>query len=179
MIGAIKKHKRIVAAVVILILTAVIELVCNLPAIRGGYDNLDLTKYITVEKEGNKEKYVISYSSSQKFYIKELKQQMNCADCFEQSSVKTRIDILYGMYLDCKHIGDFLYKRAQVAEILKRERREQAHVKKVTELEYHNRKHIWNTTVSISKQLTNGYGISPDAKGTDKSYAGRIDKKTV
>ena len=47
MIGAIKKHKRIVAAVVILILTAVIELVCNLPAIRGGYDNLDLTKYIT------------------------------------------------------------------------------------------------------------------------------------
>lgn len=73
MIGAIKKHKRIVAAVVILILTAVIELVCNLPAIRGGYDNLDLTKYITVEKEGNKEKYVISYSSSQKFYIKELK----------------------------------------------------------------------------------------------------------
>ena len=68
MIGAIKKHKRIVAAVVILILTAVIELVCNLPAIRGGYDNLDLTKYITVEKEGNKEKYVISYSSSQKFY---------------------------------------------------------------------------------------------------------------
>jgi uncharacterized membrane protein len=72
-IGAIKKHKRIVAAVVILILTAVIELVCNLPAIRGGYDNLDLTKYITVEKEGNKEKYVISYSSSQKFYIKELK----------------------------------------------------------------------------------------------------------
>lgn len=73
MIGAIKKHKRIVAAVVILILTAVIELVCNSPAIRGGYDNLDLTKYITVEKEGNKEKYVISYSSSQKFYIKELK----------------------------------------------------------------------------------------------------------
>lgn len=73
MIEAIKKHKRIVAAVVILILTAVIELVCNLPAIRGGYDNLDLTKYITVEKEGNKEKYVISYSSSQKFYIKELK----------------------------------------------------------------------------------------------------------
>ena len=73
MIGAIKKHKRIVAAVVILILTAVIELVCNLPAIRGGYDNLDLTNYITVEKEGNKEKYVISYSSPRKFYIKELK----------------------------------------------------------------------------------------------------------
>lgn len=73
MIEAIKKHKRIVAAVVILILTAVIELVCNFPAIRGEYDNLDLTKYITVEKEGNKEKYVISYSSPQKFYIKELK----------------------------------------------------------------------------------------------------------
>lgn len=73
MIEAIKKHKRIVAAVVILILTAVIELVCNLPAIRGGYDNLDLTKYITVENGGGKEKYVISYSSPRKFYIKELK----------------------------------------------------------------------------------------------------------
>lgn len=73
MIEAIKKHKRIVAAVVILILTAVIELVCNLPAIRGGYDNLDLTKYITVENGGSKEKYVISYSSPRKFYIKELK----------------------------------------------------------------------------------------------------------
>ena len=125
------------------------------------------------------DKAYLQQADTIRFYIKELKQQMNCADCFEQSSVKTRIDILYGMYLDCKHIGDFLYKRAQVAEILKRERREQAHVKKVTELEYHNRKHIWNTTVSISKQLTNGYGISPDAKGTDKSYAGRIDKKTV
>lgn len=72
MIETIKKHKRIVAVVVILILTAVIELICNFPAIRGGYDDLDLTKYMTVEEEGNREKYVISYSSPQKFYIKEL-----------------------------------------------------------------------------------------------------------
>ena len=114
-----------------------------------------------------------------RLYIKELKQQMNCADCFEPSSVKTRIDILYGMYLDCKHTGDFLYKRAQVSEILKRERREQAHVKKVTELGYHDRKHIWHTTVSISKQLTDGYGISSDVKGVDQSYARRTDKKAV
>ena len=34
MIETIKKHKRIVAVVVILILTAVIELICNFPAIR-------------------------------------------------------------------------------------------------------------------------------------------------
>ena len=47
MIETIKKHKRIVAVVVILILTAVIELICNFPAIRGGYDELDLTKYMT------------------------------------------------------------------------------------------------------------------------------------
>ena len=59
MIETIKKHKRIVAVVVILILTAVIELICNFPAIRGGYDDLDLTKYMTVEEEGNREKYVI------------------------------------------------------------------------------------------------------------------------
>lgn len=114
-----------------------------------------------------------------RFYIKELKQQLNCSDCFEQSSVKERIDMLYGMYLDCKHTGDFLSKRAQVKKILKRERRERARVKKVTELGYYDRKHIWNTTVSISKQLTNRYGISSDAEGAVQGYAGRIDKKAV
>lgn len=56
MIETIKKHKRIVAVVVILILTAVIELICNFLAIRGGYDDLDLTKYMTVEEEGNQGK---------------------------------------------------------------------------------------------------------------------------
>ena len=114
-----------------------------------------------------------------RFYIKELKQQMNCSDCFGQSTVKARIDILYGMYLDCKHIGDFLHKRAQVEKVLKQERRERASVKKVTELGYHDRKHIWNATVSISKQFTNGYGISSDAESVDQSYAGRTDKKTI
>ena len=114
-----------------------------------------------------------------RFYIKELKQQLNCADCFEQSPVKARKDMLYGMYLDCKHTGNFLYKRAQVKEVLKRERRERAHVKKVAEFGYHDRKHIWNATVSISKQSTNGYGISSDAESVDQSYAGRTDKKTV
>ena len=109
----------------------------------------------------------------------ELKQQMNCSDCFGQSTVKARIDILYGMYLDCKHIGDFLHKRAQVEKVLKQERRERASVKKVTELGYHDRKHIWNATVSISKQFTNGYGISSDAESVDQSYAGRTDKKTI
>ncbi len=75
MIEAIKKHKRIVAAVVILILTAAIELVCNFPAIRGGYDNIDLTKYITVEENsiGGTKKYIISYTPSKKNYIKEIK----------------------------------------------------------------------------------------------------------
>ena len=91
-----------------------------------------------------------------RFYIKLLKRQLNCDDCSEQNAVKARIDMLYGMYLDCKHTGDFLYKRIQVKEILKRERREKAYAKKVTELGYHDRKHIWNTTVSMSKQLTNG-----------------------
>ena len=43
-----------------------------------------------------------------RFYIKELKnRQMNCSDCFGQSTVKARIDILYGMYLDCKRVRRF------------------------------------------------------------------------
>lgn len=136
----------------------------------GGVRNLEDTQWANA---------YLQQADAIRFYIQELKQQLNCADCFGQSSVKARIDMLYGMYLDCKHIGDFLYKRAQVSEILKRERRERAHVKKVTELGYHDRKHIWNTTVSISKQLTNGYGTSSDAEGTDQSHAGRIDKKAV
>ena len=73
MIEAIKKHKRIVAVFVILILTAVIEVVCNFPAITGGYDDIDLTKYMTVEKHDNKEKYVISYIPSKKIYINKIR----------------------------------------------------------------------------------------------------------
>ena len=56
-----------------------------------------------------------------------------------KESLQTLTDMLYGMYLDCKHTGDFLYKRIQVKEILKRERREKAYAKKVTELGYHDR----------------------------------------
>ena len=135
-----------------------------------GVENLEDTQWA---------KAYLQQADSIRFYIKELKQQMNCSDCFGQSTVKARIDILYGMYLDCKHIGDFLHKRAQVEKVLKQERRERASVKKVTELGYHDRKHIWNATVSISKQFTNGYGISSDAESVDQSYAGRTDKKTI
>ena len=50
--------------------------------------------------------------------------------------------------------------------------------KKVTELGYHDRKHIWNATVSISKQFTNGYGISSDAESVrTQSYAGELTKR--
>lgn len=73
MIEAIKKHKRIVAVFVILILTAVIEIICNFPAITGGYDDIDLMKYVTVETYANKEKYVISYIPSKKIYVNKIK----------------------------------------------------------------------------------------------------------
>ena len=56
MIEAIKKHKRIVAAVVILILTAIIEIECNYQAIRHGYTDLDLSEYITGKKQSGNRK---------------------------------------------------------------------------------------------------------------------------
>ncbi len=49
--------------------------------------------------------------------------------------------------------------------------------KKVTELGYHDRKAYLNATVSISKQFTNGYGISSDAESVDQSYAGELTKR--
>ena len=63
-----------------------------------GVENLEDTQWA---------KAYLQQADTIRFYIKELKQQMNCSDCFGQSTVKARIDILYGMYLDCKHIGDF------------------------------------------------------------------------
>lgn len=73
MIEAIKKHKRIVAAVVILILTAIIEIECNYQAIRHGYTDLDLSEYITEENSLGTEKFVVSYAFPQKNYIKQIK----------------------------------------------------------------------------------------------------------
>ena len=66
MIEAIKKHKRIVAAVVILILTAIIEIECNYQAIRHGYTDLDLSEYITEKNSLGTEKFVVSYAFPQK-----------------------------------------------------------------------------------------------------------------
>ena len=40
--------------------------------------------------------------------------------------------------------------------------------KRLLNLDTMTRKHIWHTTVSISKQLTDGYGISSDVKGVDQ-----------
>ena len=73
MIEAIKKHKRIVAAVVILILTAIIEIECNYQAIRHGYTDLDLSEYITEKNSLGTEKFVVSYAFPQKNYIKQIK----------------------------------------------------------------------------------------------------------
>lgn len=103
MIETIKKHKRIVAVVVILILTAVIELICNLPAIRGGYDDLDLTKYMTVEEEGNREKYVISYTPSEKKYVKEIK-LTGAFDRIEEYLIQVEAYNSFGKEIEKKYV---------------------------------------------------------------------------
>ena len=103
MIETIKKHKRIVAVVVILILTAVIELICNFPAIRGGYDDLDLTKYMTVEEEGNREKYVISYTPSEKKYVKEIK-LTGAFDRIEEYLIQVEAYNSFGKEIEKKYV---------------------------------------------------------------------------
>lgn len=66
-------HKRILALLVIVLLAALIEGCFNYQAIFHGYSEIDLSQYITEEERLGSEKYVISYSSPKKIYIKQLK----------------------------------------------------------------------------------------------------------
>ena len=70
-----------------------------------------------------------------RFYIKELKQQMNCSDCFGQSTVKSTDRHIVWNVFGLQTYRRFLHKRAQVEKVLKQERRERASVKRLLNLD--------------------------------------------
>ncbi|WP_373212134.1 DUF2142 domain-containing protein [Ruminococcus sp. 5_1_39BFAA] len=67
------RYRRIVAFFIILILTALVEVVFNYHTIISGFDDMDLTDAIKLEEEGNHEKYVVDFVSDQGIYVKQIK----------------------------------------------------------------------------------------------------------
>lgn len=56
MLNHLKKYKRILAVIAIVLITAAVELIANIHALRGGYDSLDLSEKIEVTGGGRKRK---------------------------------------------------------------------------------------------------------------------------
>ena len=71
----IKRYKRIIAVMGIVFLVVIIEVVANYPAIKAGYDNLDISKNINVLKKDAKEKYQIVFKSEEILYVREIRLQ--------------------------------------------------------------------------------------------------------
>lgn len=104
------KHKRILAALFIIVLTVLIELGCNYQAIRHGYSDLDLSQYITVEERLGSEKYIVSYSFPQKKFIGQIrltgtfpeeqwfKIKVNEVNPFDKVEEKTYSDTINGWF---------------------------------------------------------------------------------
>ena len=68
-----RKYKRILAAVIIILLVACVEAGFNFPALSEGYEELDLSPYIETEGEGASQSYVVEYPAPEGLYVKQLK----------------------------------------------------------------------------------------------------------
>ena len=68
-----RKYKRILAAVIIILLVACVEAGFNFPALSEGYEELDLSPYIETEGEGEDRSYVVEYPAPEGLYVKQLK----------------------------------------------------------------------------------------------------------
>lgn len=84
-------------------------------------------------------------------HIKRLKRQIEDVPELEQNMLKARIYMCYQMYLECKHMGEFLNRRGQIEELLNKEREALGNGKTSVTFGSINRKHTWGTTVSISE----------------------------
>lgn len=67
-----RKYKRIVAAVIIILLVVFVEVGFNYPALVEGYEELDLSPYIKAEGEKGNQSYVVEYQVPQGLYVKQL-----------------------------------------------------------------------------------------------------------
>lgn len=68
----VKKYKRIVAVIIIFLLTACTELGFNYPAIKYGQTEIDLSSNIKRTGAGDKQKYKISFENEKGIYVKQL-----------------------------------------------------------------------------------------------------------
>lgn len=71
--NSLKKVKRIIAAIIILILVGSIEIISNFNAITEKKDILDISGNIRVVEESGKEFYKITYEADKSFYVKQIK----------------------------------------------------------------------------------------------------------
>lgn len=70
--------RRIAAIIIILMMTAGIELLFNFQALKNGYEPIDLSRQIEIEHEGDEDsegydKYTVSYENEDGIFVKELK----------------------------------------------------------------------------------------------------------
>ena len=72
MLNHLRKYKRILAVIAILLITAAVELIANIHALRGGYDSLDLSEKIEVTEEDGEEKYQIRFKPEDAVYVRQI-----------------------------------------------------------------------------------------------------------
>lgn len=68
----LKKYKRILAVIVIVLITVAVELVANIHALRGGYDTLDISENIEIIKDDSVEKYQIQFKPENAVYVDQI-----------------------------------------------------------------------------------------------------------
>lgn len=68
----LKKYKRILAAAVILLAAAAVELIANIHALDGGYDTLDLSKNIEILEEDGEETYQVQFKDEKGIYVRQV-----------------------------------------------------------------------------------------------------------
>lgn len=72
MLNHLKKYKRILAVIAIVLITAAVELIANIHALRGGYDSLDISEKIEVTEEDGNEKYQVQFQSEKGIYVRQI-----------------------------------------------------------------------------------------------------------
>lgn len=89
----LKKYKRILAVLVIVLITVAVELIANVHALREGYDNLDISGNIEVLEEDGAEKYQVQFKAEKGVYVR----QITLAGNFpENTSYRIRVKEMNG-----------------------------------------------------------------------------------
>lgn len=83
LLNGFKKYQRVIAVVMILLVTFSVELIANIHALRGGYDGLDLSDQIRVIEDDGTEKYQVQFRPEGRIYVK----QVSLSGTFPERSI--------------------------------------------------------------------------------------------